>query len=194
MPADEDLTSARRAAAEDNRDWGTYALDWVAKYGILLALILICVGLAIGNEYFLSTRNILNVLRQTSINGILAIGMTFVILTRGIDLSVGSVVAFAGRRVGLAGDHIEHRDGRRRTLSRVARACRRACRGHGVGGGQRGDRVALCGAGLCRHAGDAVGGARADALVCRRATGAGADPRIPLHRDGRSVRLSRCRW
>jgi putative xylitol transport system permease protein len=96
MPADEDLTSARRAAAEDNRDWGTYALDWVAKYGILLALILICVGLAIGNEYFLSTRNILNVLRQTSINGILAIGMTFVILTRGIDLSVGSVVAFAG--------------------------------------------------------------------------------------------------
>jgi putative xylitol transport system permease protein len=96
MPADEDLTSARRAAAEDNRDWGTYALDWVAKYGILLALILICVGLAIGNEYFLTTRNILNVLRQTSINGILAIGMTFVILTRGIDLSVGSVVAFAG--------------------------------------------------------------------------------------------------
>jgi putative xylitol transport system permease protein len=36
------------------------------------------------------------VLLQTSINGVLAIGMTFVILTRGIDLSVGSVVALAG--------------------------------------------------------------------------------------------------
>lgn len=66
------------------------------KYGILFALILICVFLSFASEYFLTPRNIVNVLRQTSINGILAIGMTFVILTRGIDLSVGSVVALAG--------------------------------------------------------------------------------------------------
>ena len=98
MATDEDLTSARRtdAAVERKAGWKAYAADWAARYGILLALILICIGLAIGNEYFLTTRNILNVLRQTSINGILAIGMTFVILTRGIDLSVGSVVALAG--------------------------------------------------------------------------------------------------
>lgn len=68
----------------------------VQRYGIFIALLLVCVTLAIISENFLSTRNILNVLRQTSINGILAIGMTFVILTRGIDLSVGSVVALAG--------------------------------------------------------------------------------------------------
>lgn len=66
------------------------------RYGIVLALVIACLALAIINENFLSTRNILNVLRQTSINGILAIGMTFVILTRGIDLSVGSVVALTG--------------------------------------------------------------------------------------------------
>lgn len=66
------------------------------RYGILIALLLVCFTLAVINENFLSTRNILNVLRQTSINGILAIGMTFVILTRGIDLSVGSVVALSG--------------------------------------------------------------------------------------------------
>lgn len=66
------------------------------RYGIFIALAVMCVTLAVISENFLSTRNILNVLRQTSINGILAIGMTFVILTRGIDLSVGSVVAFAG--------------------------------------------------------------------------------------------------
>jgi putative xylitol transport system permease protein len=66
------------------------------RYGILLALLVACLTLALINENFLSTRNILNVLRQTSINGILAIGMTFVILTRGIDLSVGSVAALAG--------------------------------------------------------------------------------------------------
>lgn len=71
---------------------GSYA----QKYGILIALVLACVVLALINENFLSARNILNVLRQTSINGVLAIGMTFVILTRGIDLSVGSVVALTG--------------------------------------------------------------------------------------------------
>lgn len=72
------------------------SIDYAQRYGILMALILICVVLTFANEYFLTTRNIVNVLRQASINGILAIGMTFVILTRGIDLSVGSVVALAG--------------------------------------------------------------------------------------------------
>ena len=74
------------------KDFGGYA----QKYGILIALVLACGVLALINDNFLSTRNILNVLRQTSINGVLAIGMTFVILTRGIDLSVGSVVALSG--------------------------------------------------------------------------------------------------
>lgn len=66
------------------------------RYGILIALVVLCLVLAFVSENFLSSRNIINVLRQTSINGILAIGMTFVILTRGIDLSVGSVVALTG--------------------------------------------------------------------------------------------------
>lgn len=66
------------------------------RYGILIALAALCIVLSMVSENFLTSRNIINVLRQTSINGILAIGMTFVILTRGIDLSVGSVVALAG--------------------------------------------------------------------------------------------------
>lgn len=84
------------AASGSSRDYKALAAKYGQKYGILLALVLVCVVLTFANEYFLTTRNILNVLRQTSINGILAIGMTFVILTRGIDLSVGSVVALAG--------------------------------------------------------------------------------------------------
>ncbi|MFV0335341.1 MAG: ABC transporter permease [Tropicimonas sp.] len=79
-----------------SRDFKALAVAYGQKYGILMALLLVCVVLTFANEYFLTTRNIVNVLRQTSINGILAIGMTFVILTRGIDLSVGSVVALAG--------------------------------------------------------------------------------------------------
>lgn len=72
------------------------AVDLLQRYGIVLALIVVCVALTFLNEFFLTPRNIVNVLRQTSINGILAIGLTFVILARGIDLSVGSVVALAG--------------------------------------------------------------------------------------------------
>ncbi len=72
------------------------AAGFLQTYGILIALVVVCIGLTVLNEYFLTTRNIVNVLRQTSINGILAIGLTFVILARGIDLSVGSVVALAG--------------------------------------------------------------------------------------------------
>lgn len=68
----------------------------IQEYGIFIAFLLLALVLSVSNEYFLTAGNISNVLLQTSINGILAIGMTFVILTRGIDLSVGSVVALAG--------------------------------------------------------------------------------------------------
>lgn len=65
-----------------------------------LTLVLIILGLgvvlSIASPNFLKTTNILNILRQVSINGILAIGMSLVCLTGGIDLSVGSIVAFAG--------------------------------------------------------------------------------------------------
>lgn len=68
----------------------------IQEYGIFLAFLLLAIVLSFSNQYFLTAGNISNVLLQTSINGILAIGMTFVILTRGIDLSVGSVVALTG--------------------------------------------------------------------------------------------------
>ncbi|HNX73520.1 MAG TPA: ABC transporter permease [Spirochaetales bacterium] len=66
------------------------------NYGIILAFIIICAALAILSPVFLTRNNILNVIRQTSIYGIMAVGMTFVILTGGIDLSVGSVLALSG--------------------------------------------------------------------------------------------------
>ncbi|RUT85723.1 ABC transporter permease, partial [Mesorhizobium sp. M7A.T.Ca.US.000.02.1.1] len=68
----------------------------IQEYGIFLAFLILATVLSVSNEFFLTAGNISNVLLQTSINGVLAIGMTFVILTRGIDLSVGSVVALAG--------------------------------------------------------------------------------------------------
>jgi putative xylitol transport system permease protein len=67
-----------------------------ARYGILISFLAISVALSFANQHFLSTGNILNVLRQISINGVLAIGMTFVIITGGIDLSIGSMLALSG--------------------------------------------------------------------------------------------------
>lgn len=69
---------------------------YLSKYGIFIAFICICIVLSFATPYFFTAQNILIVLRQVSINGILAIGVTFVIIAGGIDLSLGSVVALTG--------------------------------------------------------------------------------------------------
>ncbi len=69
---------------------------------ILLGLVVICIALAILSPVFLSINNLKNIVIQASINATLACGMTFVILSGGIDLSVGSVLAFAGVVMGSA--------------------------------------------------------------------------------------------
>ncbi|MBN3959071.1 ribose ABC transporter permease [Nostoc sp. NMS8] len=61
--------------------------------GILPILVIICILFAFLSPNFLTGGNIVNILRQASINIVLATGMTFVILTGGIDLSVGSILA-----------------------------------------------------------------------------------------------------
>jgi inositol transport system permease protein len=68
----------------------------VRKYGIVIVLILMIILLSIIQPAFLSATNIFNVLTQSCIFGIMALGMTFVIISKGIDLSVGSVLAFSG--------------------------------------------------------------------------------------------------
>lgn len=66
------------------------------KYAIYLVLVIEIIFFSIASEYFLSVSNFINVLRQVSIVGIMAVGMTFVILTGGVDLSVGGVTACVG--------------------------------------------------------------------------------------------------
>ncbi len=67
-----------------------------ARYGVLAALVALCIALSLATPYFMTLENWTDILRQTSINGILAIGMTYVVLTGGIDLSVGALLAFSG--------------------------------------------------------------------------------------------------
>src|ERR1700730_493020 len=69
---------------------------FLARFAPLIFLIVLMAGFAAFEPRFLTPLNLFNILRQVSIYGLLAVGMTFVILTAGIDLSIGSLVAFAG--------------------------------------------------------------------------------------------------
>lgn len=66
------------------------------QFGTLAGLIVLAFGLSLLTPYFLTVSNLLNVLQQTAINAIIAVGMTYVIISAGIDLSVGSLLAFSG--------------------------------------------------------------------------------------------------
>lgn len=68
----------------------------IKTYGIVLVLILMVIAISIIEPAFLSRTNIFNVLTQSAIFGIMALGLTFVIISKGIDLSVGSILAFSG--------------------------------------------------------------------------------------------------
>lgn len=70
--------------------------DMLRQYGILFGLIGLITGFSILSERFFTISNMLIVMRQTSIVAFLAVGMSFVIIGAGIDLSVGSVLAFSG--------------------------------------------------------------------------------------------------
>jgi len=68
-----------------------------AERNLLVIIILMAIFLSIATKgNFYSWENISNLLRQSSINGVVAIGMTLIIITGGIDLSVGSIVGLSG--------------------------------------------------------------------------------------------------
>jgi ribose/xylose/arabinose/galactoside ABC-type transport system permease subunit len=68
----------------------------VGVYGILMAFAVICIALALSTPRFLTVSNLTIIVTQVSINALLAFGVTFVIITGGIDLSLGSMVAVTG--------------------------------------------------------------------------------------------------
>src|SRR5690625_2053123 len=70
-----------------------YVKSNFSKLGPLIGLVVFIIILAFVSDNFFTVNNMLNLLRQVSINGLIAFGMTFVILTGGIELSVGSMLA-----------------------------------------------------------------------------------------------------
>ena len=102
----ETLEGGRRppgaVGSQENAPWGrvpprqTFLAHYARQFGTFAGLIGLCVVLWILTPHFLTVSNLLNIAQQTSINAIIAVGLTFVIISGGIDLSVGSLVAFTG--------------------------------------------------------------------------------------------------
>src|SRR5271154_4064865 len=88
------MTSASTDAAPSWR--ARFASGAAVRLESLVVLAVLCVTMAMLSNSFLSVSNILNILLSTSVFGVLAIGMTFVISSAGIDLSVGSILALSG--------------------------------------------------------------------------------------------------
>lgn len=88
-------TTTPLATQPPKKPRGFDIVQFLEKYGVLLFLIVLCVAFGISSPNFLSVRNVTNILTEVSIYGIVAVGMTCVILTGGVDLAVGSVLAFA---------------------------------------------------------------------------------------------------
>ncbi len=82
-------------------------LEFAGRLGIVIALLALAAVLAALKPHFLSAANLTNVVRQVSINGILAVGVTVVLLTGGVDLSLGSLVAVTG----VVAAHLAHPGG-----------------------------------------------------------------------------------
>jgi ribose transport system permease protein len=97
-------TTATTSRGGPVQSWAAAVLT--GTKGPLIGLVLLCMALTLSTDTFLTVRNILNVLDQVTVLGILAIGMTLVILIGGIDLSVGSVLALAGMVLG----YVAHAD------------------------------------------------------------------------------------
>ncbi|RQZ56482.1 ABC transporter permease [Burkholderia cepacia] len=101
LPDSSSTPSPTLAAAAGNGDAPPPRAMWAqlrrsTLFYPLVGLIVVCIAMMIASPSFLSAANLENVLRQVSINAIIAVGMTCVILTGGIDLSVGSVMALSG--------------------------------------------------------------------------------------------------
>ncbi|RKT35675.1 ribose transport system permease protein [Microbacterium sp. AG1240] len=81
--------------------WRQRGSTWLIKGNLLIVFVVICAIAALLSPEFLTARNLANLLQQSSLTGIIAVGMTLVILTSGIDLAVGSVAALSGMIVAI---------------------------------------------------------------------------------------------
>jgi len=97
-------TTIQAGGMKASKKRGQYYKEILKRYGLLISFFVLSLGISLLTPNFLSSRNLLNILRQSTIVGIMAIGTTFVIIGGGFDISVGSVLALsAALALGLQG-------------------------------------------------------------------------------------------
>lgn len=96
MSASATLDRLLTKPAMDERALATRLKHFLGDYGLVLVFLIAIVYLTLTADNFLTTTNLINIVRQSSIVGFLALGITFVMITSGIDLSVGSIVGLGG--------------------------------------------------------------------------------------------------
>lgn len=104
----ENIINLRKVSKEEVRNLKVNIVNWYKKIfngkgtGILIPLILLCILISVINPVFYSFENVIDVLRNTSYTLIIALGMTFVLIAGGLDLSVGAFLALSGLICGLS--------------------------------------------------------------------------------------------
>jgi len=89
------MTDATQDKAGRRRPAGATLASVLAKQGILIAFALFMIGFALASDRFLSPDNVLGVIRSSAILGLMALGVTFVVISGNLDLSVGSMMSFS---------------------------------------------------------------------------------------------------
>ena len=89
------MADTAAARSETKPSWRRAPLGVLRRLGALLALVVMCAILTALSDHFLTFDNLMNVFRQSAVNALLALGQLVVIVTAGIDLSVGSILGFA---------------------------------------------------------------------------------------------------
>ncbi len=89
------MTSMPATEKKEARTFGMTAGSFVARFGALFGLAILVIVLSILSPVFLTPDNIANIARQATVNALLAVGMLLCIVTAGIDLSVGSILALS---------------------------------------------------------------------------------------------------
>ncbi len=132
---------------------------WLMEQKSLIALLVLIAVVSTMSPNFFTVNNLFNILQQTSVNAIMAVGMTLVILTSGIDLSVGSLLALTGAvAASIVGIEVN-------ALVAVAAALALGAAIGAVTGGDCSERPR---AGLHRHPGDDAAAARRNHGVHQR--------------------------
>lgn len=92
------MSAIKMMVKERTSQWLNWrkVIDLIGQFGPLIGLAMLCVVLSFAHERFLTAQNIINILQQTTIIGIVSFGMTVVLITGGLDLSIGNIISMAG--------------------------------------------------------------------------------------------------